>query len=174
MSDFKEYSNHGVYVAYPENWTLQATGLFAKDAAGEAADDEEGNSLTVTSPNGAFWLLKEHPPDADLDDIADDVLQTMQELYNDMEVEQIDRTVEGIWLSGYEMNFFYLDLINMAKIQCFTTQSLTEPDTNRNFALFWQTGDQLITSAGEGDAPTEDVFEAMTIAMLRKVANSIP
>jgi len=158
MSDFKEYEKNGVYVAYPENWTLQATGLFWEN---ESADGEEGTTLTLTSPGGAFWLLKEHPLEVDLDDVADDVLQTMREMYNDMEVYPIDRTVEGVWLAGYEMNFFYLDLVDIAKIQCYV-------DAKRAFALFWQTGDQLITSAGEGDAPTEDVFEAITVAMLRK------
>ncbi len=156
MSDFKEYDDRGVYIAYPENWALEEYD--------EAWDDEtltEGVHLTVQLGNdsGAFWFLKTYPQGTNPEDIAQEALSALQDEYGDMEFERFDKEMFGKFMTGYEIHFFYLDLVNLARILAFDTGE-------RTIVVFWQTGNQLIVGNDEA-VPVEDVLEAITFSFLR-------
>ncbi len=143
MSDFLEYDSQGIYFAYPENWTL------------EQADD----TVQLANKGGAFWLLKTYPFGTNPEAVAGEALSAMQDEYLDMEFERLDMEMFEKRITGFEIHFFYLDLMNLARVLAFE-------DAGRTFAVFWQTGNQLIVNNGE-TVPVEKVLEAITFSFLR-------
>ncbi|MDR0609521.1 MAG: hypothetical protein LBG58_05380 [Planctomycetaceae bacterium] len=144
----KEYNSNGIYFGYPENWIIEESEM--ETAAG---------SIQLTNEDGAFWLLKKYPFGTNPDEIAKEALTVMQEEYDDMEVDRFDRVLFDKTITGFEMTFFYLDLMNFAKILCFEQDGLT-------LAVFWQTGNQLIIR-NEESVPVEKVLEAVTFSLLQ-------
>ncbi|MDR0703428.1 MAG: hypothetical protein LBF88_00395 [Planctomycetaceae bacterium] len=144
----KEYNSNGIHFGYPENWIMEESEMAT--AAG---------SIQLTNGDGAFWLLKKYPFGTNPDEIAKEALTVMQEEYDDMEVDRFDRILFDKTITGFEMTFFYLDLMNFAKILCFEQDGLT-------FAVFWQTGNQLIIRNDES-VPVEKVLEAVTFSLLQ-------
>jgi hypothetical protein len=143
----KEYDRYRIYIAYPENWHLEENDI-------ESAD----GSISISNDNGAFWLLKMYPIGTNPDDIAREAVETMQSEYENIEVERFDKIFFDKTVTGFDMTFFYLDLMNIAKVLCFVKDGFT-------MAVFWQTGNQLIISNAD-DVPIEDVLEAVTYSML--------
>ncbi|MDR3182637.1 MAG: hypothetical protein LBT89_06915 [Planctomycetaceae bacterium] len=140
----KEYDCYRIYVAYPENWLLE-------ESAMESAD----GSLVLSNGSGAFWLLKKYPFGTNPDDIAKEAVDAMLSEYGDIEIERFDKVLSsGRAVSGFDMTFFYLDLMNTAKVYCFEQDSQT-------MAVFWQTGNQLVINQDE-EISLEDVLEAVT------------
>ena len=148
----KTYDKNGYKFLYPDNWMLEETDF----------DDDEG-SITLNSPSGAFWILMVRPFGHNPDELANDALKLMRRQYDrDFEYDRIERTIEDHKLSGYEMNFYYLDLTNTAVV-------LTFADESRTFAVFWQTGDQMVVTSEKEPFSHEEVFEAITISLLRNI-----
>lgn len=148
MSDFKEYEANGLYFAYPTNWALEEYDMETVDG-----------SIQLGNDDGAFWLLKKYPGQSDPEEIIREALEVMQGEYEDMEFERIDKILFEKSVTGYEMTFFYLDLMNLASVLCFEQAETT-------YAVFWQTGNQLIIQPEEA-APTEKVLEAITYSLLK-------
>ncbi|MDR1141169.1 MAG: hypothetical protein LBL62_05710, partial [Planctomycetaceae bacterium] len=65
----------------------------------------------------------------------------------------------GKTVTGFEMTFFYLDLMNFATVLCFEQDGST-------LSVFWQTGNQLIIRNDES-VPAEKVLEAVTFSLLQ-------
>ena len=148
MPDFKTYDANGLFFAYPTNWELEETEM-----------DEVEGAIQLSSPDGAFWILRKYPLGVDVGGIVDSVVELMRTDYQDMEIVPMEKTLFGNTLRGAEMNFFYLDLMNTASVLCYSDELTT-------YAIFWQTGNQLIIQ-DEGPAPLEQVFEAITYSLLR-------
>jgi hypothetical protein len=104
------YEKMGIRFLYPDNWTL---------------DEEEalrGNtSVTVHSPGGAFWSLVLHSASADPAELAATALRALKAEYQDSEAEPISEQINGRSISGYDLNFFYLDFTSTALIRAFRT-----------------------------------------------------
>jgi hypothetical protein len=96
----------GISFQYPENWTL---------------DDSDAllgrKSVTVYSPAGAFWTVAIHPGSADPPKLAAAVLDAMKKEYPGLEIDEAFETIAGHDLIGYDVSFYYLDLINTAVIR---------------------------------------------------------
>ena len=148
MPDFKTYDANGLFFAYPTNWEIEETDM-----------DEVEGAIQLSSPDGAFWILRKYPLGADVDTIVESVVELMRTDYQDMEIEPMEKTLFGKTLRGAEMNFFYLDLMNTASVLCYSDHLTT-------YAVFWQTGNQLIIQ-DEGPVSLEQVFEAITYSLLR-------
>jgi len=108
------YDKMGIRFLYPDNWTL---------------DEEEavgGNgSVTVYSPGGAFWSIVVHPLESDPSELAAAALQALKTEYEHSEAEPASEQFGYRTISGYDMNFFYLDLTNTALIRSFRTETAT-------------------------------------------------
>jgi hypothetical protein len=104
------YDKLGIRFLYPDNWTL------------DEQEAMEGNrSVSVYSPGGAFWSIALHATGADPGELAATALATLKGEYTDSEAEAVSELIGGQSISGYDMNFFYLDLTNTALIRCFRT-----------------------------------------------------
>jgi hypothetical protein len=137
-----EFNRMGIAFQYPENWALEE-------------DDSVGDrqSVTVYSPTGAFWSISIHPYVTDLEVLAKQAIDAIKEEYGDTDVEQIEETVSGHNLFGYDMNFFCMDLTSTAMVRCLRTDQAT-------YAVFCQAEDEDLGRLGR-------VFEAITVSLLR-------
>ncbi len=132
----------GISFQYPENWTL---------------DDSDAllgrKSVTVYSPGGAFWSIAIHPGKADPAKLAATIVEAMKKEYPGIEVDELRETLLGHELIGYELAFFYLDLINTAQVRSLHTAHAT-------YTIYCQAEDREY-------AKLQDVFQAMTISFLQ-------
>ncbi|MDR2169275.1 MAG: hypothetical protein LBP59_03955 [Planctomycetaceae bacterium] len=151
----REYDKHGVYICYPDNWDM-------KDAWMNRID----GMVQITNGDGAFWILKKYPAGQNPDEIAEEALEVMRSEYQDMEIDRIEEIMYEKYVTGYSMTFFYLDLMNEARVLTFDTGVLT-------YVIFWQTGNQLIIHADK-EIPTDSVLDAITVSFLRgKIAGAV-
>lgn len=136
-----QYDKLGICFQYPDNWTLDEI---------EARDS--GNSVTVYSPGGAFWSITIHPASQSPQALADAALAAMRQEYDELDAEPIAETVAGQELTGWDMNFYCLDLTNTALVRGFSTDEAT-------YLLFCQADDREFDEV-------EPVFAAITRSLL--------
>lgn len=136
----------GIRFQYPDNWTLDE-----EDAHGGA------KSVTVYSPEGAFWSVALHPRHADPHRLANAAVKAMQQEYEQIDAEPVRETLAGHEMVGFDLNFFCLDLTNTAAVRCLRTarQSLT---------IFYQAEDREFQKV-------RAVFLAMTTSLLRELTD---
>lgn len=136
------YDKLGIRFQYPENWTLDDTEALA------------GNrSVTVYSPGGAFWSVAVHVPRRPPQELADEALAAMREVYDELDAEPLAEELAGQAVIGYEMNFYCLDLTSTAWVRSFERPWAS-------YVLFCQGEDREL-------AAVEPVFRAMTLSLLQ-------
>lgn len=139
-----EYNNEGIRFQYPENWRVEEEDLWAGK-----------RSVTVYSPEGAFWCVSVHPRDADPQKLAEAAVQAMRQEYDTLEYEPAPVTLAGRELLGFEMNFFLLDLICTAHVHTVRT-------TQGTYVFFSQGWDRDFEKLAK-------VFQAMTVSCLNSI-----
>lgn len=139
-----EYRKLGIAFQYPENWTLDEDDAVAGR-----------NSVTVYSPGGAFWSVSVHPHGTDPQKLAKAAVKAMEEEYKELETEEAEETIAGHELTGYDLNFYYLDLTNTATVRCVLTPRAT-------YAIFCQAEDREFEQI-------QQVFRAMTTSFLQNL-----
>ena len=135
------YDKLGIHFQYPDNWNLDEI---------EARDS--GNSVTVYSPGGAFWSITIHPASQSPQKLADAALAAMRNEYDELDAEAVAETVAGQDLTGWDMNFYCLDLTNTALVRGFRTDEAT-------YLIFCQADDREFDEV-------EQVFAAITRSLL--------
>jgi len=139
-----KYEKLGISFQYPDNWTL---------------DEEDAvagrDSVTVYSPGGSFWSMAIHPRFADPRQLAEAALDAMKQEYKELEVAEVSESVGDHELIGYDLNFYYLDLTNTAKIRCVRADQQT-------LTVFCQGEDREFDQI-------RIVFQAMTVSLLGSV-----
>jgi len=143
------YQLAGVRFDYPENWTVDDGDRHADPA-----------SVTVSSPGGAFWTLTIHEADADPAVLIDTVLAALRDEYEQVDAERAGEIVDGRALSGYDVNFYCLDLISAAMIRGFQTPQGT-------YVVLCQAEDSEFELLRQ-------VFLAVTTSLLRGLAAPSP
>ncbi|MGL4941932.1 MAG: hypothetical protein ACRC46_01930 [Thermoguttaceae bacterium] len=152
MKSVRIYNKHGVAFSYPTNWVLDEYDVTSEHA-----------TIQVTNPDGAFWMLNIYRNDDDNDADAVDAVDArcresvaaMQAEYDGIEVSPVTRNIGGRVLIGYEMHFFYLDVVCIAEAIAFRENEIT-------YCLFWLSGDVLAVGAVQEQVATTDVFAAIT------------
>jgi hypothetical protein len=110
------YEHEGIRFLYPENWSLM--------------DEEYGDwphSVTVQSPQTAFWSLHVYPPKQEVRPLVKEVVDSIQASFPDQELEVLPVTdeVADTKTKGVDVSFFYLDLLVEARIRTLKTPSAT-------------------------------------------------
>jgi len=136
------YDKMGIHFLYPENWTLDE-----EDAA------KGCKSVSVYSPSGGFWSITLHPRKVDPKDLAVTALNAMKQVYDEAESEEVSEAVAGHDVSGFDLNFYCLDLTNTALIRGFRTD-------HASCVVLCQAEDREFQSL-------EQVFRAITASLLR-------
>ena len=137
----QEFESLGISFLYPDNWTLDDS---------EAAAGRE--SVTLYSPGGAFWSVSIHPGSAPPDGLAKAAVQAMRDEYSQIETEWVQQSLGGQKMVGYNLSFYYLDLVNTATVRCFRTPTAS-------YAIFCQGEDREF-------GKMERVFDAITTSLL--------
>ena len=136
-----KFEKLGISFQYPDNWAL---------------DEEDAlvgrRSVTVYSPGGAFWSVAVHPRSADPARLAKAAVDAMRQEYEEIEAQEAQETLAGREMIGYDLNFYYLDLTNTARIRCLQTEQVT-------WSIFCQAEDREFDRI-------ELVFRAMTASLL--------
>jgi hypothetical protein len=131
----------GISFQYPENWTL---------------DDSDAllgrKSVTVYSPGGAFWSVAIHSGSSEPAKLAAAVVETMKKEYAGVEVDEAEEIVAGHALIGYDLAFYYLDLINTAIVRSLRIGTST-------YTIYCQAEDREFDQL-------QMVFRAMTTSLL--------
>lgn len=104
----------GLRFDYPDNWTVDIS-----DAQGGQA------AVTVYSPEGGFWSVSAHAPGEPASRLSDAVVAEMREEYRELDTERASDSVGGLTLSGYDLNFYCLDLTNTAAVRTLETADAT-------------------------------------------------
>jgi hypothetical protein len=108
------YEENGVRFEYPEDWTFEVT--------------ESGPLTTVNleHPAGiAFVIVTTDDSCPDPGEVADIILETLREEYAELDEDPFEQVVNERLVSGYDVQFFALDLSNTALIRCFRTFNRT-------------------------------------------------
>ena len=110
----RTFARYGLSFQYPENWKLEEETV----ADGSA-------SVWLYSPSGGFWSVTVYELDVDPAHAAEQTLETMRAEYPDMDTTEIAETIADVDLSGYEMNFVCLDMVNTARVLCYSDEQST-------------------------------------------------
>ncbi len=136
-----QFNSLGISFQYPDNWTL---------------DDSDAllgrKSVTVYSPGGAFWSVAIHSGVAEPAKLAAAVVDTMKKEYQGLEAHEIEESVVGHELFGYDLAFYCLDLTNTAHVRNLRFAHTT-------YTIYCQAEDREYERV-------KKVFEAMTITLL--------
>jgi len=135
-----QYQKPGLSFLYPENWTL---------------DEEElsgDKTVTIYSPGGGFWSVAIHHGSTDPLNLANAALDAMKKEYQDLEVEEVNETLAGRNMIGYNLNFFLFDFTNTAHIRSLKHNQAT-------YTIFCQAEDREFEQIHQ-------VFKAITISLL--------
>src|SRR5690348_12517864 len=106
------YESFGVRFLYPENWSIS-----------EEEIEEWPRTVTLQSPETSFWTLLVYPPDQVPRKIVEELIGSIREIYEDLEVLPTKESIGDTLLKGVDIAFFYLDLLVEAKIRCVKTPS---------------------------------------------------
>jgi hypothetical protein len=142
QADFEQF---GIRFQYPDNWTLEAEDLL-----------QGQGSVSVYSPGGGFWSVTVHDPSQEPADLVDAVVDTMRNMYEELDAEETVETVAGRDVPCCEMNFYYLDLTSTATVRVI-------PSPRANFLVLCQAEDREF-------AELENVFAAMTASLVKQSA----
>ena len=103
------YDRCGIRFLYPDNWKVQ-----------EDNPQPHAHCVTLQSPGSGFWMLQMLEPRESLDRLASDVLDSVQQEYEEVEIVPAGEDVEGTSLAGYDMQFYCLDFVVRAKVRSFS------------------------------------------------------
>ena len=131
----------GMRFQYPENWKVETD-----------APASGNQTVSVYSPDGAFWTVMSYRPDADPMELARTALVAMQNEYDELDSEEVSEEIGDVELVGFDLNFYCLDLTNTAWIRAGSNEAKT-------FLVICQAEDREF----EEVLP---VFQAMTASLL--------
>ncbi|MGY8768133.1 MAG: hypothetical protein ACKVH8_06860 [Pirellulales bacterium] len=101
-----KYENFGIKFSYPENWKLQ--------------EDQRASwphSVSVYSPNDAFWNVLVHEPGTNMESAAEAVKEAIEEEYEGVEVEPVEEKIEHLESKGYDLFFYCLDMLVQTRVR---------------------------------------------------------
>ncbi len=108
--------------------------------------------MAVYSPTGAFWTIMLSPPSLAPRELTLAALQAMKQEYQDFEAVPASETIAGTELTGFDMNFYCLDLTNTAQVRGFRMRAAS-------CVILWQAEDRDLSGV-------ELVFRAITTSLL--------
>ena len=117
-----QFQADGVRFQYPDTWRLTRE------------DAETGWTVSVESPETAFFMLTfdDQMPEVGL--VAQTVLDALRADYPDLEAEDALESLAGQPALGHDIRFFSLDLTNTCRTRCFYSDYGT-------ILVMWQAND---------------------------------
>jgi hypothetical protein len=101
------FDENGLHFRYPTNWKM------------ERQENDEGFTLTLQSPETAFFMLCVHDDSPSPQELADTALEALREEYKEVEADDALESLAGHPAVGHNIRFFALDLTNTAWTRSF-------------------------------------------------------
>ncbi|HMO15801.1 MAG TPA: hypothetical protein PKD64_04870 [Pirellulaceae bacterium] len=137
---------NGIKIQYPENWRRH-----------DLPTNIKPFEISIESPSGTIWNLHVMSPTSDPEFLVQQMLEEFRKNYEDVEVNGTNELVENTELMGFDLNFFYLDLLIEVRIRHFST-------LEHSFVLMIQ--------AESRDFDREQlVLQAITISLFRNLSH---
>jgi hypothetical protein len=133
------FEEDGIRFQYPENWRL------------EREDNETGWTVTVQSPDTAFFMLSLDSDGPEPEQMIQTTLDALREEYPNLEADACVDTVAGQPALGHDIQFFSLDLTNT----CWTRSFVSARGT---VLVMWEVNDLELESI-------EPVLRAITASL---------
>ena len=101
------FERDGISFRYPADWTA------------EVADDAEsgGWTVTVSSPDTAFFLASLQPEASDGGELSDQTLATMKGEYKELDAEEVMETICGLPAIGFNADFLTVDTPTSCRVR---------------------------------------------------------
>lgn len=141
------FEQAGIDFQYPENWVLE-----------EEPVERGRRAVTVRSPGGAFWSVVLHPRECNPNNLAKAAVAALKEEYAEIEAESVSETIAGHATVGYDISFYYLDLISTASVRSLRGRSGI-------YTVYYQAEDREFEKIGA-------VFLAITVSLLSRIESS--
>ncbi len=105
------FERDGISFRYPADWAV------------EVADDAEGGGWTVTvsSPDTAFFLASLQPEAADGGELSDQTLATLKSEYQEFDAEEVMETICGLPAIGFNADFLTVDTATSCRVRALDT-----------------------------------------------------
>jgi hypothetical protein len=141
------FSKWGISFQYPGNWSLS-----------HEDDPSQARSISVQSPGSGFWMLQVYQGPVSAEELAAEALRTMRQEYDEIEVTHVHERIDRAEAVGYDMQFYFLDLIVTSRVRSFVVGDKT-------YVTMCQAEDREF----EHIAP---VFLAMTTSLMRTLCGA--
>ncbi len=102
----ERFEGFGVSFLYPDSWTIDA--------------ESEIDSVSLESPDGSFMTITRFIDLSDAQEALRRGLGIMQEEYEEVEREHLEKSIAGVEMQGAILRFVYLDLIVTSQLLAFS------------------------------------------------------
>lgn len=118
----QQFTRNGIRFQYPDNWRL------------EREENDTGWTVTVQSPDTAFFLLSVDSAVLTTEQVVQTALEALKSEYPGLEADESVDTLAGQMAVGHDIRFFSFDLTNTCR-----TRSLYCPEGTA--LVMWQAND---------------------------------
>src|SRR5262245_48511903 len=100
-----------ISIRYPDDWTAET-----------AEDPESGGwTVTVSSPETAFFMMSLQPDASDSGDLSDQTLTAMKSEYKEFDAEEVMETICGLPAIGFNADSLTVDTAIICRVRCLGT-----------------------------------------------------
>lgn len=111
MPELQHYHQRGLSFDYPSNWELTE----------ESTGDQR--TITLQTAGASFWTMTIFDDRPDPERIVASVLQAFRDEYEEIDVYEVQASVQGQPAAAVDLDFVYLDLVNSVAIRAFETEA---------------------------------------------------
>jgi hypothetical protein len=111
MPELQHYYRQGLAFDYPSSWEL--------------AEERNGDQRTITlqTAGASFWTITVFDDRPDPERIVASVLQAFRDDYEEIDVYEVQATIQGHPVAAVDVDFVYLDLVNAVAIRAFEIET---------------------------------------------------
>ena len=143
----RKFESPEISFYYPENWTIFV------DDGDEHSGEEETNEITLQSPGSSQLTIALYDRMEDSNDLLNRTLEVLKAEYEDLEVDSVTSKVGDFSLQGFDVTFFYLDLLVVAELR------IAERQDDKILLLLQSESREL--------EDNRDVYDAIMLSMLK-------
>ena len=104
---FRTFADDGLAFDYPAGWKI------------EREESEDGWAVTLQSPGAAFAVIRLERGMPDAVEVVEAALASLKSVYPELEATSALETIAGEMAVGHDIEFFSLDIANLAWTRCF-------------------------------------------------------
>lgn len=101
------FERDGISFRYPAGWAVEV----------ESDGASGGWTVTVSSPETAFFLASLQPDAADGGDLADQTLATLRDEYKELDAENVTESICGLPAVGFNADFLTVDTATACRVR---------------------------------------------------------